>query len=65
MAMGSLKNFESMDPFILLSAVNMRLRDEYSSLDDLCLSEEIDKEALVKKLLDNGFEYNEDLRQFR
>ena len=65
MAMGSLKNFKYMDPFILLSAVNMRLRDEYSSLDDLCLSEEIDKEALVKKLLDNGFEYNEDLRQFR
>jgi hypothetical protein len=63
--MAALTNFENMDPFILLSAVNMRLRDQYSSLDDLCKSEEIDKEALIKRLADTGFSYNEDQRQFR
>ena len=36
--MFSLDNYEKMDPFILLSAVNMQLRDNYSSLEDLCKS---------------------------
>ena len=40
--MMSLANFKNMDPFILLSAVNMQLRDEYSSLDELCATNDID-----------------------
>lgn len=63
--MASLANFENMDPYILLSAVNMRLRDQYSSLDDLCSCEEISKEKLLQVLAKCGFSYNEDQRQFK
>lgn len=52
------------DPFMLMSTVNMYLRDKYSSLDDLCKSEDIDKNDLIKKLADAGFEYSEENRKF-
>ncbi len=53
------------DPFILLSYVNTLLRDRYSNLDDLCSCEGIDKSALVSKLHDAGFDYMEQINQFR
>lgn len=52
------------DPMMLLSWVNMKLRDFYPSLEDLCSDMEIDLEGLVKKLSDAGFEYNRDLNKF-
>lgn len=63
--MMSLANFKTMDPFILLSAVNMQLRDEYSSLDELCSTNDIDKNDLIEKLKTAGFEYNASQNQFR
>lgn len=42
---------------MLLSMVNMRLRDEYGSLDELCAAMDVDKEDLIRKLKDAGFEY--------
>lgn len=53
------------DPFMLLSAVNMKLRDAYASLDELCRSMDVDKETLVKTLADAGFEYMPQINQFR
>ena len=38
------------DPGILLSLINTKLRDEFSSLDDLCDSLDIDKEELIKAI---------------
>ena len=52
------------DPNILLSVINTKLRDEYSSLDDLCDSLDIDKEDLAAKLKSGGFKYNASLNQF-
>lgn len=46
------------DPNMLLSIVNMKLRDEYSDLDELCASMDIDKETLTRTLSSAGFEYN-------
>lgn len=46
------------DPMILLSFINMKLRDEYSSLDILCEELDIDKSVLVEKLSQAGFEYS-------
>lgn len=63
--MMSLDNYKTMDPFILLSAVNMQLRDEYSSLDDLCKAHDIDKDILVERLKSAGFEYIPEQNQFR
>lgn len=52
------------DPMMLFSAVNMLLRDTYSSLDEMCEKEDIDKESLLKKLADAGFEYLEEQNKF-
>ncbi|MCQ2232279.1 MAG: DUF4250 domain-containing protein [Paludibacteraceae bacterium] len=49
---------------MLLSFVNMKLRDEYSSLDELCDSMDINREELVAKLAEGGFEYNEGQNKF-
>lgn len=54
------------DPFMLLSMVNMKLRDGgYESLDDMCLSLGVDKEEITQRLHAAGFDYNPDIRQFR
>lgn len=53
------------DPIILLSFINTRLRDQYSSLDDLCDDPDIDRTEIEDKLRLAGFEYNPDQNQFR
>lgn len=53
------------NPIILLSVINTKLRDEYSSLDDLCndLDESINE---IKEILASiGYKYNEELKQFK
>lgn len=61
----NLSNFASMDPFMLFSLINMKLRDEGYNLSEFCKINEIDEEALKKKLEAAGFTYNEDLNQFK
>ncbi|MGN0522493.1 MAG: DUF4250 domain-containing protein [Eubacterium sp.] len=46
------------DPMMLLSVINMKLRDKYKNLDELCEDMELDKTALCSKLKAAGFEYN-------
>lgn len=46
------------DPFILLSYVNTKLRDECESLDDFCDRYEIDKASLTDSLASVGYRYN-------
>ena len=52
------------DPIMLLSTINMKLRDQYSSLDDLCDDMDVSKEDLIQKLKDAGFEYSEEHKKF-
>lgn len=52
------------DPIILLSWTNMKLRDFYSSLDELCDDLEIDRKELEDKLKNAGFTYNMELNKF-
>ena len=52
------------DPFILLSYVNTKLRDEYSSLDALCGGLDADKSELVSKLSGAGYAYDTETNQF-
>ncbi len=52
------------DPMMLLSFVNMKLRDEYPTLDELCAGIGIDRRMLESKLGDAGFEYSEENRKF-
>lgn len=52
------------DPAMLLSTINMKLRDQYDSLDILCDDLGIDEEELKEKMLAAGFEYNEEQKKF-
>lgn len=52
------------DPMMLLSFLNMKLRDFYSNLDELCNALDVDKEEIVKKMAEAGFEYNENQNKF-
>ena len=53
------------DPILLMSMANTYLRDQYSSLDDLCEDREWDKEELVAKLEAVGFTYMPEQNQFK
>lgn len=52
------------DPMILFSAVNMLLRDNYASLDELCDDMGVERKALEEKLAQAGFEYNAEQNKF-
>ena len=52
------------DPMILFSFINMKLRDQYPSLDALCEDMDIDKENLLATLATVGFEYSEEHNKF-
>ena len=62
----NLANFEKMDPVMLMSIVNMKLRDDFDGdLDRVVNFYEIDKAALISKLASAGFEYLPEAKQFR
>jgi len=52
------------DPIMLLSFVNMKLRDVYSSLDALCEDMDENKEEIIAKLAIVGYEYSKERNQF-
>lgn len=53
------------DPFMLLSVINMKLRDEYPDLDSLCGALDVDAETLQSRLHAAGFDYLPEANQFR
>lgn len=52
------------DPVMLLSFVNLKLRDFYSNLDAMCEDLGLEKEELVKKLEGIDYHYNAERNQF-
>lgn len=54
-----------MDANILLSIINMKLRDSYSSLDRLCDDMDISKDELKEKLKTIDYHYCSDTNQFK
>ena len=53
------------EPAVLLSFVNMKLWDEYPSMDELCAALDIDRAALEEKLAAIGYAYDPAANQFR
>jgi hypothetical protein len=51
-------------PMMLLSVVNTQLRDEFSSLDDLCRFFNQDRSELEEKLAAIDYTYDEKLNRF-
>jgi len=52
------------DPVMLLSFVNMKLRDFYPNLDDMCKDLEIGQTELVEKLAGIDYHYDKERNQF-
>ena len=50
---------------MLMSMMNMKLRDSGESLESLCCSEDLDKEELLRRLSEAGFEYDKERNCFR
>ncbi len=52
------------DPVILLSFVNLKLRDFYDSLDALCEDLDADRRELTEKLAALDYHYDAERNQF-
>ena len=52
------------NPIILLSIVNTKLRDFYSSLDELCQDLDESKDEIIDILARYGYIYDKELNQF-
>ena len=52
------------DNDMLFSMVNMKLRDEYDSLEEFCECEDIDPASLLVRLNAAGYEYDEEHNKF-
>lgn len=52
------------EPVILLSFINMKLRDYYKNLDALCEDLDIRKKGLIDKLESIDYTYDKEINQF-
>ena len=52
------------DPVMLLSFINMKLRDFYPSLDELCTDLDLNVNDVSEKLASAGFNYDGKLNRF-
>ena len=52
------------DPMLLLSVVNTKLCDQYTSLDALCEDMQADREKMETKLQNIDYTYDENTYQF-
>ena len=52
------------DTIMLLSVVNMKLRDSYASLDALCDDLDVSEEEITAALAGIGYAYSKERNQF-
>jgi hypothetical protein len=52
------------EPLMLMSVVNMKLRDFYATLDALCDDLDTDRAALEAKMAAVGYDYDPQRNQF-
>lgn len=55
----------TMDPNMLVSIINMKLRDNYSNLDMLCEDMDLNKDALKGRLQEAQYTYCKETNQFK
>lgn len=53
------------DPYILLSVIDTKLRDEYPSLSALCEGLDADEKELAETLSGAGYAYDPAVNQFK
>lgn len=52
------------DPIMLLSFINLKLRDYYSGLEALCEDMDVAQEEIVEKLAGIDYHYDREKNQF-
>lgn len=52
------------DPVMLLSFINLKLRDYYGSLEQLCDDLDVNEQEIRDKLASVDYHYNEERNQF-
>lgn len=52
------------DPDMLISVLNMKLRDMYKDLDDLCDDMDEDRDEIITRAEKAGYHYNEGKNRF-
>lgn len=52
------------DNFIALSYINTKLRDEYSSLEELCSALDVSLAYIVERMNKTGYRYNAEANRF-
>lgn len=60
-----LSRYKAMDPHLLVGLVNTELRNQAESLDDLVKTHGLEEEALIARLAEAGYRYQDEQRQFR
>ncbi len=58
-------NYLTMEETMLISILNMKLRDFYPSLDALCEDFHLDFKLLTERLTSLGWQYNVQLNQIK
>lgn len=53
------------DPDMLMSFLNLKLRDNYSSLEDMCDDLDIDYQDALNKIANAGLVFNEISNQYK
>jgi len=60
-----LESYKTMDINMLLSIVNMKLRNEKESLQDFCITYQIDESMLIERFKTKGLLYDTTQNQFK
>ena len=53
------------DPAMLISFINMKLRDQYDSLESLCDDLDVSQDEVIQTLQKIDYIYDEQLNQFK
>lgn len=59
-----MESLDKKDPFLMLSVINTKLRDECHSLEDLCKTYAIEMNYVKDKMAGIGYTYNQTTNQF-
>ena len=59
-----MENLNKKDPYMMLSLLNTKLRDECESFEDLCKTYDLDCEEVISRMDSIGYSYSESLNQF-
>ncbi|APH16580.1 hypothetical protein NPD5_906 [Clostridium sporogenes] len=55
---------KNMNPYILLSLVNTKLRDEFENLKDFCKTYDVKEDEVITKMKTIDYKYDSEINQF-